>query len=1152
MVDNNGTNESINIISHKASALSAPSDSKDACCNFKENEALNKDTQSQRVDARQADDATLTVESKRDATLSQGPAGTENKNISKDSHVLKESQNLNARSSPGRDDATLHDSKQSKSPDNSPATSENEFDDLFEQEWHVDTQIDFTDLQRCQVIDVKRDPRVTVLTVRQVESEAVDTVACSGFWRDARVKVDDVVTIQAGREESRRWIVDNDRGYLVTQPDTLVSGTTITSALFCSRRAVLSEKFRRVESLPNQDGDYTVMTVGSLVHQWLQKALRQNARTLSDVIKLLDEMLRSRDMIEYLYGSDLSLADCRERMMEYASRIFEFIQHYIVGNEQRRVSELKDNFRGSIHEIRDIEENVWIPKLGVKGRIDVTAEVRVGSKRRIAPLEVKTGRTTYSLEHTGQVILYLMMMSHRDREIDTGLLLYLKENAMREISGGHRERRDLMLLRNTLVHYFVEQREYLRHATAESELRQPMPLPEPINHHSACQRCPYRTLCCVYLTRDPDGTASLAPSNPLTALVDELSRDFEPSHLDYVTRWVALLQLEESHERGDDGALSALWTVSPEKREARGTCICNMKLAGRPLEENDRFSHKFERGDIAAKTVEQDAAFAKNDFVIVSTDARVNVTTGYVTRICGESVTILLDKDVSRDEDATTFHIDKYPSGSLFSYDYANVAGLLGDDETSARLRRVVIDRRPATFAEKLPRSIASAGAALMSDLNESQQRAVLKAVTANEYVLIKGMPGTGKTRTLVTLIELLLQLGSTVLVTAYTHSAVDNVLLMLLERNIDFLRLGATKQIHPLLTCNTVEHAARSCDTPERLEAFYNGKRVVGVTCYGAYHPLLRKRTFDVCLVDESAQIMQPTVLRPLYSARRFVLVGDPDQLPPVVKSRAAVKLGADESLFVRLDRDDNTVDLTQQYRMNDRIMKLANDVVYRGKLTPGSEQVKNATLTWSNVEAFKSCESWARRALSKHLDDSVVLFDTGSTRNMGSRFNSMKSDQVYSNVWEAAVVCRLTRRLEEAGVHARNIGVIAPYNAHVNLLRKMLSNKDVEVNTVDRYQGRDKDVILYSCARSVEGDAKKEFEILDDRRRLTVAITRAKHKLIIIGDKATLTRYTLFKDLFDSVDGKNVIDLRNGEEEFNWESLLLSSIIYSSRQTD
>jgi len=1149
--DHNADHKTENIKSCEDSVLlSVLEDFDNIGNNCKENKAKYKQnhTSPKKVTRREIN-AVSSVKTEHDTIRLQNSANIENINVIEDvhsnNHILKNSQDVNTnalKSSPIREIVN----HKRKNPCNlkkldayedfSNITDEDEFNDFFDEKWHM--QIDFTSLQRCKIIDIKHESRITVLKVQHTESESIDTVACSEVWKDLQVKTDDFIIIQA-KKESQQWIVDNQNGFLVTQPDILISGTTLTSSLFCSRRAVLTEKFRKIESLPNQDADYSLMTIGSLVHQWLQKALQENVYALSDVMKLLDDLLRSKDTINYLYASELTLVNCRKRMMEYAPRIFEFIQHYIKGNKQQHINNLKDNFQGSICNIQDIEDNIYVPKLGIKGRIDVTAEVNINSRRKIMPLEVKTGKASYSLEHKGQVILYLMMMGFRDQEIDTGLLLYLKENAMQEIKSNHHEKRDLIRLRNTLAHYFAMKPEDLQDTSSDLKT---MELPEPINHRSACIKCPYQMLCCAYLTRDPN--ANLSSSHPLIPLMKELLDNIDSSYLDYIMKWIALLQLEESYER-DNNNLSNIWAMSPEKREARGTCICNLKILGKVVKQDDKYQHTFARVNIKGETIENDtvgSTFNENDYIIISTETRVNIVAGYIMHISHDTVTVLLGKDITRLNAYSIFHIDKYPSTGLSTFNYANVAGLLNNNEISTRLRRIVIDKTSATFVEKLPRSIISISAKIISDLNEDQQRAVLKAIAANEYILIKGMPGTGKTQMLVALIELLYELGFSVLITAHTHSAVDNVLLKLLERNIDFLRLGSRKQIHPLLTCKSEEYAIANCDSPESLETLYNSKRIVGVTCYGAYHDLLRRRTFDMCLVDESAQIMQPTVLRPLYSARKFVLVGDPDQLPPIIKNKMAVKLGADESLFVRLDNDNNTVNLFKQYRMNGRIMKLANDVTYGGKLVPGNRQVENAVLTGQDMErTLSSCEKWIGNALSRNLDDSVVILDTGSTYNLNVKSSDkhVKSDQVYFNIWEAGIVSRLVEVLMKAGVHARNIGIIAPYNVQINLLKKIIDN-EVEVNTVDQYQGRDKDIILYSCTRSIERNVKKEFEILDDQRRLTVAITRARHKLIIIADKITLTRYAPFKNLFDVINEKNVINLRDGEEDFNWKNLI------------
>lgn len=1144
--------EPVSTNSYKDSVLSSASKNLGHICNnLKENNLMCQDASSQKLNEKETS-SKLSVKIGHNETIVQNSTSSECNNT----YVLKESQSRNTltqklSSSPVQiygDKTKLYNLKDMEYLQEYPVIEGNDFDDFFDQEWNVDVQINFTTLQRCKIIDVKQEPRIMTLTVQHVESEAVDIVACSGYWKDIQVKVDNIITIQAKRE-SQQWVIDNNSGFLVIQPDRLISSTTVTSGLFCSRRAVLTEKFRKIESLPCPNADYSIMTVGSLVHQWLQKALQENVHALSDVIKLLDNILQSRHTIDYLYASEMSLNDCRKRMIEYAPRIFEFIQHYIKGNKQQHINGMKDNFQGSICDIQDIEENIYVPQLGVKGRIDLTTEVNINSKRKIMPLEVKTGRASYSSEHKAQVILYLMMMSLRDQEVDTGLLLYLKENSMQEIKSNHHERRDLLIVRNTLAQYFAKQSEEPQNTDiADSNALRTMELPEPINHPTACLRCPYQTVCCTYLARDPN--TNLAPSHPLTALVKQLLNDFESSHLDYVIRWIALLQLMENADNGND-SLSNLWMMSPEKREAKGIGISNLKVIGKVVEQNDRYRHTFMRVNIKGEAIENGAfnsVFVENEYIVVSTDTQINITTGNILQISNDTISVLLDKDIVRGEDVDRliFHIDKYFSTtSVFTFDYANVVGLLSTDEANTRLRRIIVEKTPATFVKSLSRSIVSASTEIIRDLNEDQQRAVLRAVAANDYLLVKGMPGTGKTQTLVVLIELLLKLNLTVLITAHTHSAVDNVLLKLLDRNIDFLRLGATKQVHPLLTCKTEEYGTKCCDTPESLEAFYNEKRVVGVTCYGAYHPLLRRRSFDVCVVDESTQVTQSTVLRPLYSARRFILVGDPNQLPPVIKNRTAIKLGADESLFVRLDSENSTINLTKQYRMNRRVMKLANDIAYCGKLMSGNKQVENAILTGAHVEALSSCENWVRRTLSRQMDDSVIVLDTGSTNNLSvneSCDNSIASDQIYSNIWEATIVARLVQVLMELGVHARNIGVIAPYNAHVTLLRKVVDDKKIEINTVDQYQGRDKDVILYTCARSMEHEEKKKFEILDDQRRLTVAITRAKHKLIIIADKVTAMRYMPFKNLFEVVDEKNVIRLHDGEDEFNWKSLVRS----------
>lgn len=246
---------------------------------------------------------------------------------------------------------------------------------------------------------------------------------------------------------------------------------------------------------------------------------------------------------------------------------------------------MQDNFKGIITNICDIEENIWLPMLGLKGKIDVTVEVKINSKRKIMPLEIKTGKPSFSLEHKGQIILYIIMMTLTRQDTDTGLLLYLRyyifskyskisfniyyinnfyyrENIMQEINSKHSEKRDLILLRNSLANYFTPKLIEKSSLTLGSGW-QTLDLPEPINHHSACSKCMYNVLCCMYLNKDTN--IQLSNSHPLIKLGKQILNKFKPSHIDYISHWISLLQIEESAQSSEN-IIRYMWTLSPEKR----------------------------------------------------------------------------------------------------------------------------------------------------------------------------------------------------------------------------------------------------------------------------------------------------------------------------------------------------------------------------------------------------------------------------------------------------------------------------------------------------------------------------------------------------------------------------------------------------------
>lgn len=387
--------------------------------------------------------------------------------------------------------------------------------------------------------------------------------------------------------------------------------------------------------------------------------------------------------------------------------------------------------------------------------------------------------------------------------------------------------------------------------------------------------------------------------------------------------------------------------------------------------------------------------------------------------------------------------------------------------------------------------------------------------------MLIKGLPGTGKTETLVTLIRVLADMGKSMLITSHTNSAVDNILLRLMEHDVKFMRLGSAQKIHEKLRQFRESSMIAECKTGEELQKVYDEVQIVAVTCLGSSHALLTRRKFDYCLVDEATQIFQPTVIRPLLSAEKFVLVGDPKQLAPLVRSSV---VGGGESLFERLDTPESTVLLGMQYRMNRLITRLANNLTYGDDLKCGNLNTENATM-----KIPVTADKWLAKVMSSHIDMSCALIDTGDV----SRY----IEDPHVNRAEAAIVLHIVNLLMAVGVSSNVVGVIAPYRSQVDALRKLLPA--VEVNTVDQYQGRDKEIIIYSCTQS-KAKETSGTEILDDRRRLTVAITRAKHKLIIIGDVKCLSDYSPFTDLFKHISSIAKVKLDDGKFGFSWSSLM------------
>lgn len=432
---------------------------------------------------------------------------------------------------------------------------------------------------------------------------------------------------------------------------------------------------------------------------------------------------------------------------------------------------------------------------------------------------------------------------------------------------------------------------------------------------------------------------------------------------------------------------------------------------------------------------------------------------------------------------------------------------------------------------------VMAQGKALLDEfflLNIDQQRAIHRVLNTLDYALVLGMPGTGKTSTIAFAVRILLYLDFSVLVTSYTHSAVDNLLLKLLEHKVPMLRVGNATQVHPLLADYTLDQQVKggSVTSVNELEARIMRAQLVGCTCLGVNsNVVFMKRRFDFCIVDEATQTTQPVVLGALRCADSFVLVGDHYQLPPLVANVQARREGMDVSLFRRLSEahPSATQQLSFQYRMNGDIMMVANRLVYADKLKCGSFAVasNHLKLRWATTggaplgPATKS--AWPVDVLTNNRG--VMFLDTDKLRDAKESAPSNSAQdgnngggggrRRMENRAEALVLVGLVELLVYGGVSVDEIAVISPFRSQVSLIyREMIQRARqsqvsalgaVEVSTIDKYQGKDKDVVLVSFVRC--NAEKRVGELLTDWRRINVALTRAKQKLLLVGSQSTLS---------------------------------------------
>lgn len=520
-------------------------------------------------------------------------------------------------------------------------------------------------------------------------------------------------------------------------------------------------------------------------------------------------------------------------------------------------------------------------------------------------------------------------------------------------------------------------------------------------------------------------------------------------------------------------------------------------------------------------------------------DASDDGVSGVVSRRTSTMIQIAVD----RWPEPERFRLDLSPDESTRRRQLSAMASARNLTGAQGRLRDCLLGEQTPRFDN--PPKIEFA-----SELNPPQQAAVRFALSSRDVAIIHGPPGTGKTTTLSEIIFQAVQMGQRVLACAPSNTAVDNLLERLVARMPSVLRVGHPARVFEALRGHTLDELVeadrmsqvvremwrdidklmQSASKPTRsrddnrvrgelqaeagrlrqqaralerntIQSIINSADVICTTTT-IDDELLGDRHFDLVVIDEACQCTEPTVWQAMLRADRLILAGDHCQLPPTVVSTEAAREGFSRSLMERLiEQFGQQVyqRLVVQYRMHETIMSFSSEQFYDGELV---------------ADASVKAHTLADLVPHKDLASQLPIIEFWDSAGAEWHEELERDGQSKCNPHEASWVIQQVGQLLDLGLAPSQIAVIAPYAAQVRLLRNRLQVDELEIDTVDGFQGREKEAVVLCFVRS---NTIGELGFLSDTRRTNVALTRAKRLLRVVGDSATLAHHPFYRELIE-----------------------------------
>lgn len=950
-------------------------------------------------------------------------------------------------------------------------------------------------------------------------------------WDGALINLFDASVVEDST--GRRFITSNDRCLPVIEPFWPVSVTDVLTAERCTSRVLVDARER---DLPGRH-----LVFGSLVHGLLEDLNDPDPTTPQPT---LEEALEKRlpsirlDML----AAGLTDQDLPKLLTDARAHFQNLLKFTAPRSNNAHDHVSRVGWSG-----RHVEATRYSSLFGLEGRIDLVTE---DENDGLQIIELKSGKPWD--DHESQVRSYTLLWNELARKHNrplAGHVLYSLNGRLNTIplEDTARERR-ILRARNELVAC------YRSNVDPDINYTPPHFMQNPKNCNAAA--CRFRRDRCHEQT-------NLLGLNP-KAHPEDLIEQYNPASTNTPGAWHGFTPQLVRRAWAYHAHFSRLLAMERWIENAELGLIfqhhrLQERIENRTAAANLHITHIDTEHHLLTLTGPDLRNFTAGDLVLAH---RGNIDTDHILRAFVQ-ISSNPDEIILQTPNAATAHTLPRDGWILDI-----LPGRIGQRTAVQALYKTIKQRNPLRLEVLLNPTSPAARAAMTpaetpsqtlvdNYLNPTQHKAVHAALTAPAGALIQGPPGTGKTTVIAHLVCELVARGQRVVLCALTNTAVDAILTRLADLGFtQFLRIGSTLRSRELAR-DLRDHGlddhqfftddlARRANSLAELHHQLTSTPVIACTAHASVnahvlttlqriHPI----PFDVAIVDEASQLTEPMTLGPLNLAHRFVLVGDHRQLPPIVRNEAAQSVflegfegfedlldepdaiknieipsqlhdtgiaGLDRSLFERLIARLPHVMLDEQYRMNEPIMAFSNHAYYDGRIHA------HPSVANHQIELFPPKTSPATNSLITEITEitaphhPLVFVDIDTT------------DEGRSNPTEALALVQTVQHLLETTADTTSIGIVSPFRAQVHLIRQLLqphtrpNTRTIDVDTVERFQGSERDIILVSLVKT-----ERAGEFLSDERRLNVTLTRARKKLIVFGNRPCLEQSPLYRSLIE-----------------------------------